>query len=135
MRIRLDRKLADHLDGIDVSRYHEGDVLDLPRADAELLIAERWARPVRPPPHEVREHSAAREYAVVADHPGRRALAQLRRLCDEMDTNRFTQHDGRRVDDRIREELREARSKTIHDSETTHSHDEPRDRLDRNRER
>lgn len=43
MRVRLVRKLADYLDGIDLSAYEEGDVLDLPRREAELLIAEGWA--------------------------------------------------------------------------------------------
>jgi hypothetical protein len=33
------------LDGVDVSRFHVGDILDLPDADATMLIAERWAEP------------------------------------------------------------------------------------------
>jgi hypothetical protein len=43
MRVRLVRKLADVLDGIDVSAHSSGDILELSRRDAELLIAERWA--------------------------------------------------------------------------------------------
>jgi len=43
IRVRLVRKLADYLDGIDLSAYNEGDLLDLPRREAELLIAEGWA--------------------------------------------------------------------------------------------
>lgn len=46
-KVTLTRKLADRLDGIDVSGYHEGDVLDLPRPQAELLIAEQWAVPCK----------------------------------------------------------------------------------------
>jgi hypothetical protein len=49
MRVRLVRKLADLLDGIDVSAYRCGDVIDLSRRDAELLIAERWAVPAPVP--------------------------------------------------------------------------------------
>jgi|SRR5947208_10805951 hypothetical protein len=49
MRVRLVRKLADLLDGIDVSAYRSGDVVDLSRRDAELLIAEQWAVPVSVP--------------------------------------------------------------------------------------
>lgn len=45
MRVRLVRKLADLLDGVDVSGHSSGDILELTRRDAELLIAERWAVP------------------------------------------------------------------------------------------
>ena len=45
MRVRLVRKLADLLDGVDVSGHSSGDILELSRHDAELLIAERWAEP------------------------------------------------------------------------------------------
>jgi hypothetical protein len=47
MRIRLLRKLAPRLNGIDVSLHHVGDILELPPYQAELLIAEGWASPVR----------------------------------------------------------------------------------------
>jgi hypothetical protein len=55
MKVRLRRVLADYLDGIDVRNCREGDVLDLPDAEANLLIAEQWAVPERrslhlPPP-------------------------------------------------------------------------------------
>jgi hypothetical protein len=43
VRVRLTRKLADRIDGIDLKRYHVGDVLELPPADAQLLVAEAWA--------------------------------------------------------------------------------------------
>jgi hypothetical protein len=43
MKVRLSRVLADYLDGIDVRNYQAGDVLDLPAAEAHLLIAEQWA--------------------------------------------------------------------------------------------
>jgi hypothetical protein len=45
MRIRLTRKLSQLLNGIDISRLSVGDVIDLPRHDAELLLAEGWALP------------------------------------------------------------------------------------------
>ncbi len=55
MKVRLSRVLAGYLDGIDVRNCRAGDVLDLPMAEAQLLIAERWAIPERrsvalPPP-------------------------------------------------------------------------------------
>jgi hypothetical protein len=43
MKVRLTRKLADVVDGIDVSAYRVGDVLDLPIPEATLLVAEQWA--------------------------------------------------------------------------------------------
>jgi hypothetical protein len=43
MKIVLTRKLADHIDGVDVSESQVGDVLELPPAQANLLVAEEWA--------------------------------------------------------------------------------------------
>ena len=43
MRVRLTRKMADSLDGVDLSLAHVGDTLDLTRQEAELLIIEGWA--------------------------------------------------------------------------------------------
>jgi len=44
-RVRLTRKLATVLNGIDVSRLNVGDEMDLPDLAAAMLIAERWAEP------------------------------------------------------------------------------------------
>ena len=49
MRIRLTRKLAGRLDGIDVSNQQVGDIMELPDKAAAMLIAERWAEPVAEP--------------------------------------------------------------------------------------
>ena len=43
MAVRLTRKLADMIDGIDLSTATVGDVLHLPWNRAWLLIAEGWA--------------------------------------------------------------------------------------------
>jgi hypothetical protein len=43
MRVRLVRKLAERIDGIDLSNYKIGDVLELPARKARLLFAEGWA--------------------------------------------------------------------------------------------
>jgi hypothetical protein len=61
-KVVLTLKLADWLDGIDVSVQHVGDVLDLPDRQASLLIAENWAIPDRrhshgPPPLRERRRS------------------------------------------------------------------------------
>jgi hypothetical protein len=39
----LTRKYADVIDGVDLSKAHVGDRLDLSPHDAEVLIAEGWA--------------------------------------------------------------------------------------------
>ena len=43
MFVRLTRKLAEVVNGIDISHCTEGDVIALPEAHARMLIAERWA--------------------------------------------------------------------------------------------
>lgn len=46
--VRLTRKFAEEIDGVDLSRSQVGDRLDLPARDARMLIAEGWAMPVTP---------------------------------------------------------------------------------------
>jgi hypothetical protein len=41
--VRLTRKFADLIDGVDLSSVDVGDRIDLSRHDAEVLIAEGWA--------------------------------------------------------------------------------------------
>ena len=43
MKVRLIRKLADQLDGVDVTHKRVGDVLDLKPEEARALVAEGWA--------------------------------------------------------------------------------------------
>jgi len=50
MQVRLVRKVAERLDGIDVSEAHVGDVIDVSEDDARILIAEGWATPYDPNP-------------------------------------------------------------------------------------
>ena len=42
MLVRLTKKLAEVVDGIDISHYAEGDVIDLPEPHARMLVAEGW---------------------------------------------------------------------------------------------
>jgi hypothetical protein len=49
IRIRLTRKLAAVLNGIDVSSLQVGDTLELPDSAAERMIAERWAERIVDP--------------------------------------------------------------------------------------
>ena len=41
--LRLTRKLADVIDGVDITGRAVGDVFKLPGSEARLLIAEGWA--------------------------------------------------------------------------------------------
>jgi hypothetical protein len=41
--VRLTRKLAETLDGVDVSRAHVGDLIEVSHVEAVALIAEGWA--------------------------------------------------------------------------------------------
>lgn len=55
MKVRLVKKHAERIDGVDLSGRKAGDVLDLPPFEARLLMAEQWAMPERrersqPPP-------------------------------------------------------------------------------------
>ena len=114
MQIQLVRKLANHLDGIDVTGSRQGDILDLPRRQAELLIAERWAVAYHgPPAREVREISTIPQLATAADRLVRRSLEQMRRFREEMDTRRCEEQERRRAEDRIRDELHDEHAKTI----------------------
>lgn len=43
MRVRLTRKLADCIDGVDLRGHEVDEVLDVSPKDARLLMAEEWA--------------------------------------------------------------------------------------------
>jgi hypothetical protein len=47
MKVRLTRKLAECVDGVDLSNHSVGDVLELSPLEATLLVAEKWAIPER----------------------------------------------------------------------------------------
>jgi hypothetical protein len=56
MRVRLTRKFADQIDGVDLTGFQVGDVLDLPPSEARLLLAEEWAVPERRASERPRQH-------------------------------------------------------------------------------
>jgi hypothetical protein len=65
MLVRLTAKLADVVNGVDISCCREGDVVELPERAGRMLIAEHWAVAV-PPAAAIRAcHRDAR--AVAAD--------------------------------------------------------------------
>ena len=67
LRVRLTRKYADMIDGVDLTEAHVGDQLELPQHDAEVLIAEGWAERSL---HRRRAHDP--QLAHAADKPRRR---------------------------------------------------------------
>lgn len=46
MRVRLTKKLAEIVNGLDLSHCDEGDVIDLPARHAQMLVIEGWAEDV-----------------------------------------------------------------------------------------
>jgi hypothetical protein len=68
MRVRLIRKLAERIDGIDLRTYEPGDTLEVTRSDARLLIAEGWA--ARETPRRYRS-GVPQQTAVAAHRPKR----------------------------------------------------------------
>ena len=115
MWIRLTRKLADFLDGVDVSDRHAGDVFELPMHDAHLLIAEGWAErsiPV-PQPGDLEHRQSDTKDSFAADALQADALERLRQLREQPNRRHLVEVESRRVEDRIREELRDERATTI----------------------
>jgi hypothetical protein len=65
--VRLIRKYADILDGVNLQTAKVGDRLDLPRRDADVLIAEGWAERAE----ERRVRLVPRRAVAAADSPRR----------------------------------------------------------------
>ena len=47
MRVRLIRKFAEQIDGVDLSSVSLGEIVELPDQMGHMLIAEGWAIPER----------------------------------------------------------------------------------------
>jgi hypothetical protein len=58
VRVKLTKKFAEMLCGIDLSRAREGDVLDVEPRDAGILLASEWALPAE---RDVTERDAERK--------------------------------------------------------------------------
>lgn len=67
MYVRLTRKLAEMIDGIDLRQCEVGDVIELPEREGILLIAEGWAIHA----HERRTTTAEQPVEQAADAPDR----------------------------------------------------------------
>jgi len=118
MQIRLVRKLANWLDGVDVTSYNSGDVLDVTRREAELLIAEGWAKPLDSGSVDAAKSTRSPQIALpqAAATPSALVRAEANRLCEVWERpgrSRLDERDLRRKEDIIRDELRDSRATTV----------------------
>jgi hypothetical protein len=99
MRVRLTRKLAECVDGVDLSEHREGDVLTLSAGEAELLIAEGWAVRVA---H--RSGADVRDRSLATPNPAQAA--------DRLQA-RVSRRAAVRVHDELRDELHDVHARIV----------------------
>jgi hypothetical protein len=117
MQVKLTRKLAETIDGVDLSSHGVGDVFDLPATEAQLLIAEGWANlhiaEVREFPGKA-ESDVVQTFGADADPSGSaRTLDRIWRIRRQLEQRRFGRTERRRAEDRYREELRDSRARIV----------------------
>ena len=83
MLVRLTKKLAEVVDGIDLSHCKEGDVIALSARHAQLLMAEGWAETVSE--HELPD-------CTPVWRPDGRPLAVERTSCDDSVASKLRQY-------------------------------------------
>jgi len=76
VRVRLIKKLAECLDGVDLARCHVGDALNLSAHDAQLLIAEQWATPAERRHTKMGRSGNERRRGTADDHSERSSIRQ-----------------------------------------------------------
>lgn len=89
MRIRLTKKFADRIDGVDLHRHFVGDLLDLEPSEATLLIAEGWALAER--------RTTDRRHYVSGTSDPRASLRAMAADCREIVNRRRSSDSGRRA--------------------------------------
>lgn len=117
MQIRLTRKFAEAIDGIDLSHHAVGDLIDLPQHDADLIIAEGWASSAPLPSRVTARHRVRARGPDTPTGRSARAIKHLRHVQEQMGQGRFAPALHRRAEDRIREALHDSRAHTV-----PHSH-------------
>src|SRR4051812_28613081 len=100
MHVRLTRKLAERVDGIDLAGHREGDVLDLGQREAELLIAEGWATAVAES-REMRGSTVTEPGAKAAD-AARQTRESVERVRVDADSTNSEPRAYRPTEDRVR---------------------------------
>ena len=110
MRVHLSRKLAESVDGVDLSAHRAGDTFDLPDHEAELLIAEQWAvAEADDRKQEVRLRSFALPGAEAADS----VRSRVGRIAQQLADRHFESQPHRRIEDRVLDELHDGREQTV----------------------
>lgn len=120
MWVRLTRRLADCIDGVNLSAHQVGDVFEVTRQEAELLVAEAWAvfaaskeGPFRPrPPDPVNRANVDRRQLGPL-------VERLRTLTKHITHRTFQHQDRRRAEDRIRDEWHDAHARVINGVDTS----------------
>jgi len=100
--------LATYIDGVNLSAHGVGDVFEVTRHEAELLIAEEWAVPVVPRADRLPARTAAAER--------RRHVAmagQLRDFREQIQRQSFQPQDRRRAEDLIRDEWHDEHARIL----------------------
>ena len=116
MRVRLTRRLANYLDGVNLSAHRVGDVFEVTRHEAELLIAEDWAVPVVPRARELKSHAGARESRTKPVDRRRALMAtQLRDIRRQIHEQVFHALEQRRAEDRIRDAWHDEHATILND--------------------
>jgi len=84
-KVRLTRKLAEVVNGIDLSAVEPGDEMELSTREAAILIAEGWATPIAESPDDALSLSTRRVSEALirrneaADKPARKKGARTKR--------------------------------------------------------
>jgi hypothetical protein len=115
MRVRITRKFAEWIDGVDLSHHRVGDVMEVTRHEAELLVAEDWAVQV-PPRSPTTWRSTALLAQATPEEDNRHPFLTANHLgMSRLNIGRHSlgAQQRRRAEDRYREELRDSRAKIL----------------------
>jgi hypothetical protein len=114
MRVRLTRRLANCIDGVNLSAHRVGDVFEVTRHEAELLIAEEWAVPIVLRARQLKSRTAARLSRTKAGDRRRvHVVDQLRDIRKRIRQRSFHPHEHRRAEDLIRDAWHDEHARTL----------------------
>ena len=114
MWVRLTKRLADCIDGVNLSAHQVGDVFEVTRHEAELLVAEAWAVLAAPTARQFRSRSPAQFNRANVDRRQLGPIAErLRTITQHINDRPFQHQDRRRAEDRIRDEWHDAHARII----------------------
>ena len=118
MWIRLTRRLAGCIDGVNVSAHQVGDVFEVTRREGDLVVAEAWAVVVTQRARPFRSRPAATTSRPTDEHrPRPSVVEQLRHMRQRIQQGLFEPHDHRRAEDRIRDEWHDEHARVLNDED------------------